>query len=337
MKIGKHDTSESVFIIAEIGNNHEGSFKRAEKMIGKAAETGADAVKFQTIVPDRLVSVRQKARIKQLQKFQLSYGQFEKLARIAERESVVFLSTPFDLKSAIFLNPLVPAFKIASSDNLFFPLIDTVCHTGKPILVSSGLSDHAEIEKTVNRVRKVWERSGIVQDLAVLHCVSCYPTPPEEANLSAILTLRALGVTAGYSDHTLGIEAAVLSVALGAEIIEKHFTLNKDASSFQDHRLSADPEEFRRLVEAVRKATLLLGSKAKMVSPCENAQRREIRRSIAAADDLAPETMIGWEQISWVRPGGGLPPGKENDLIGRRTRASVAKGEWLLPENLIEE
>lgn len=146
MKIGRFDLDKDILIVAEIGNNHEGCYSLAEEMIGKAAEAGADAVKFQTIVPEKLVSTSQQDRIEQLRRFQLSYEEFERLSKVAEQENIIFLSTPFDIESARFLESLVPAYKIGSGDNDFFPMIDVIALTGKPIIISAGLTDLQEIK-----------------------------------------------------------------------------------------------------------------------------------------------------------------------------------------------
>ena len=333
MRIGPHDLDERVFIIAEIGNNHEGSFDRAEEMIGRAKEAGADAVKFQTIVPERLVSVSEEARIAQLRRFQFSYAQFEDLAARARREGVTFLSTPFDLESVAALDPLVPAFKVASGDNDFFPLLEEVARTGKPILLSTGMSDLDGVGRAKRRIEAEWQRTGRSGALALLHCVVSYPTVPADANLAALRDLATLGCTVGYSDHTIGIAAAVLSVALGARVIEKHFTLDKNQSDFHDHKLSADPAEFAELVRRVREAELLMGAGGKRVLPCEAAVRQRVRRGIAAARDLAAGPIIAAADLGWVRPRAGLAPGSEDELIGRRLAVAVPRGAPILPEH----
>ncbi|MCK4304166.1 MAG: N-acetylneuraminate synthase family protein, partial [Candidatus Eisenbacteria sp.] len=259
MRIGNHDTDQRVLIIAEIGNNHEGQYGLAEEMIERAARAGADAVKFQTIVPERLVSPRQAERIAQLKRFQLSDEDFTGLSQVARRAGVLFISTPFDLGSVATLEPLVAAYKVSSGDNNFIPLLDRICRTGKPILLSAGLTDWVEIKRSCGHIRDQWRTRGIDPGLGVLHCVSAYPVPPAEANLAVIGRLRELGVTTGYSDHTLGIEAAVLSVAAGARIVEEHFTVDKNYSSFHDHQLSADPADMQELVRRVREVETFLG------------------------------------------------------------------------------
>jgi|TARA_Y100000310_G_scaffold323928_1_gene385065 N-acetylneuraminate synthase/N,N'-diacetyllegionaminate synthase len=329
MKIGSHNLEKEILIVAEIGNNHEGSYDLAEEMVGLAAGSGVDAVKFQTIVPEKLVSYLETDRVDQLKKFQLTYEQFEKLADVAINENVMFLSTPFDIESTLFLNDLVPAFKIASGDNNFFPLIEVIARTGKPIIMSTGLMKIEEIKKSVDFIRGIWDENSLEQELALLHCVSVYPTPPEKANLLAIKELNSIVSTIGYSDHTLGIEAAVLSVALGARIIEKHFTLDKNHSDFRDHSISADAEEMRELVYKVRCATQYLGNSNKVIMDDEKRVMKQSRRSIVAARDLIVGEKINMEDLEWVRPKSGLSPGDEGKLLGKSISRQIRKGETI--------
>ncbi len=336
MKIANHDTDERVFIIAEIGNNHEGDFGLAQDMVRAAAEAGADAVKFQTINPVELVSASQAARVAQLEKFRFSYDQFAQLAGLAASCGTLFMSTPFDLDAVRFLDGLVPAFKIASGDNDFFPLLRAVAQTGKPIVMSAGLMELEEVARSRDFIRGVWQEQGVSQDLAILHCVSCYPTPEEDANLLAIRALAGLGVTPGYSDHTLGIEAAVAAVAVGARIIEKHFTVDKNYSDFDDHQLSADPADLKELVRRVREVEALLGRPGKGMSGCEKTSKTPNRRSIVAKVPLAAGAVLGMEHLSWVRPGGGMAPGREAEVLGKRLTRPLAPGEMILPDNLDE-
>jgi N,N'-diacetyllegionaminate synthase len=335
MKIGKIDTKKKVMIIAEIGNNHEGSYTLAEEMIGLAAESGADAVKFQTIIPEKLVSIKQTERINQLKKFQLSYEQFTKLSKFASQEGVIFLSTPFDIDSSIFLNDLVPVFKIASGDNDFYPLIQTIAGTGKPIIMSTGLMNFDEIEKTALFIRNIWKMNHIEQELALLHCISTYPTPKEDVNLLAINVLKQIADIVGYSDHTLGIEAAVLSVAFGARIIEKHFTIDNNYSDFHDHKLSSNPSEFKKMVYQVRSAEKMIGDGNKVPSYLEKESKQNIRRSIVANQNLSAGHKLKLENFDWVRPGFGVEPGKEKNLIGKKIKQAVNAGAIIEMSNLI--
>lgn len=329
MKLGKLDSNQRVLVIAEIGNNHEGSFTRAEEMLGRAAEAGADVVKFQTFIPELFISATDTARRERLGGFQLSFEQFAKLATLAADCGVEFLSTPLDMESFRFLDGISPAFKIASSDSTFLPLLDAAARTAKPVILSTGLADHALIEQAIARFETGWKQAGKRGELALLHCVVAYPTPPDQANVGAIATLaRAYpGCTVGYSDHTLGIEATVLSVAAGARIVEKHFTLDKNFSDFRDHQLSADPADLKRMVERIREAEILLGTGSKAPQQAELAIESAVRRSIAAGVDLPAGTVLTAEQLTWVRPSGGFAPGREAELVGRRLARAYARGE----------
>jgi len=347
MKIGNIDLDKEILIVAEIGNNHEGDCKLAEEMIVAAAKAGAGAVKFQCIVPERLVSASQKDRIKQLKKFQLSYKEFEKLSEVAKKERILFLSTPFDIESVHFLEPLVPAFKISSGDNNFFPLIFKIALTGKPIILSTGLSDLKQISKTKEFIEDRWEYAGVKNgELAILHCVTSYPVKPNEANLLAIKTLREKfeGITIGYSDHTLGIDAAVLSVALGARIVEKHFTINKDHSDFHDHKISADPKEFKLIVKKIKETTPaeasdlqkdehvreLLGHGEKCLQDGEKKVINNVRRSIVAKRNLNKGVVLSSDDLDCVRPGHGLPSGYEKEILGKVLTKPIRQGEMIL-------
>lgn len=335
MKIANFDLCKKVLIIAEIGNNHEGDYALAEELIAKAAEAGADAVKFQTIVPDKLVSVKDSARIKQLSKFQLSPEQFASLSDKAKQLGVMFLSTPFCRSSVDFLNELVPAFKIASGDNDFYPLIEKICQTGKPIIISTGLSDINEIKVTKNFILSKWQQCGTANPgLAILHCVCSYPTPAEQVNLLAIPKLLEIHDVVGYSDHSLGNRAAISAVALGARVIEKHFTIDKNYSSFRDHQLSADPKDLQALVEEVRNVEIMLGHLGKVLQECELENKNKVRRSIVAARDLAKDDIIAETDLSWVRPRDGLSPGQEHLLIGKRLNRDIGKGTRIILEDI---
>jgi len=335
MRIGSVDLTREVLVVAEIGNNHEGSYSLAEEMIGRAAESGAQAVKFQTFRPEHYVGRDDGARLARLRKFALSYEQFGELAKLARRIGIIFLSTPFDLASADALNELCPAIKISSGDNTFFPLIERVAGFNKPILLSSGLADIADVERATRRISTVWRKTDYPGEVVLLHCVSSYPTPANEANLGAIKSLAdRFGGTVGYSDHTLGIEAAVLSVGLGARVIEKHFTLDKNYSDFRDHQLSADPAELAELVRRVKHASDLLGHGRKTAQPCEAANRVAFRRSIAASRDLLAGTVLSWDDLTWVRPGDGIAPGDEANVLGRTLRRPVMLGELFRTEDL---
>lgn len=330
MKIGSFDTDRGVLVVAEIGNNHEGNFELAAEMVRQSARCGVGAVKFQTVRAGQLVRRSEKARFERLTQFELSEPQFAALSDLAHELGLAFLSTPLSLDTAAFLEPMLDAYKIASGDNDFFPLLERVARTGKPLIVSTGASDVSQVDAAVRFVRGAWQAHGAPGELALLHCVSSYPAPAEQANLLSIPFLaERFGCTVGYSDHTLGTTAAVLSVAAGARIVEKHFTLDKNQSDFRDHQLSADPAEMAELVRRIREAESLLGTRAKSVQPCEAASQSAIRRSIVAARDLKRGSPIGPADLKWARPGDGLRPGDEGKLVGRRLKRDLREDDGL--------
>ncbi len=327
---------DDVFIIAEVGNNHEGDFTLAQDLVGLAAETGVDAVKFQTIIPELFVNRSDEPRFSTLKKFQFSYAQFETLARQAHGAGIKFMSTPFDLESAAFLGTIADAIKIASSDNTFFALIDAVARTGKPMIISTGLADEDDVRLAAGCVEAVWRGRHDAASLGLLHCVSNYPTTPENANIGAVASLKAAfpEQTIGYSDHTIGIDAARLAVGAGARIIEKHFTIANDHSEFRDHQLSADPATMKRLVDEIRAARELMGSGAIELSSCEADMASAIRRSIVAAHDLKAGVTITEKDLNWTRPAGGMAPGEERYIIGKRLKSALLQGDPFKPELL---
>jgi N,N'-diacetyllegionaminate synthase len=335
MRIGTLDTADRVIIIAEIGNNHEGDFAVAERLIREAAAAGADAVKFQVFRAEHLAGTGNPARLAQLKSYELSIRQFREISELAHSEGLLFVATAFDPEIARDIGEFTDAYKVASGDNSFYPLLGVVARSGKPLMISTGSSDRARVALAVSHVEAAWRERGSPGELALLHCVSCYPVPPEQANLLAIPFLAGeFGYTVGYSDHTLGIQAPVMAVALGARILEKHFTLSRSHSSFRDHQLSADPPEMKELVKRVREASLMLGGAGKALLPCEAESAGAIRRSIVAASDLPEGHSLLPSDLAWTRPAGGLAPGEEHRLIGRRLRHPVRSGDRLTGEDV---
>lgn len=339
MIIEGHNTDNKVFIIAEIGNNHEGDFALAEEMMVRAAEAGADAVKFQTFIPEYYVSNADAARLERLRKFQLKNEQFEKLSFKAKNLGIIFFSTPFDLESAKFLNNIQSVFKVASGDNTFVQLINEVSGFGKPVIISTGLADLNVIDSLYDVIYKEWDGRQINPGLSFLHCVSSYPVPLDQANIGAIHSLKERYPKAviGYSDHTIGSDAAIYAVAAGARILEKHFTIDKNYSDFRDHQLSADPGEFSNLVRAIRKLEVAMGSGIKESQVCEKEMFNPMRRSIAAKKPLSAGTILDLDHFIWVRPGNGIGPGSEEMLIGRTLGKDFEMGEIITVKNLLAE
>lgn len=329
MRIGRVDTAEHVAVIAEIGNNHEGDPGVALELVRAAAQAGAHAVKFQAIDPPRLVQPTETARLEQLGRFRLTPETFRELHDTARALGIGFVCTPFDLECIRWLEPLVDAFKIASADNDFAALIRAAAETGRPVIVSGGMTGIEGLRAARDLVR------GAGAEFAALHCVSAYPTPPDDAALATIPALAGeLEATVGYSDHTLGVDACVLAAALGARIIEKHFTLRHDFSDFRDHQLSAEPDELAELVRRVQEAEILVGTPRTGLIGAEQDVARAARRSIVAARDLPAGHTLSESDITWLRPGDGLPPGRESLLLGRRLTRDVSAGDPLLPQDV---
>lgn len=317
------------FIITEIGNNHEGDFGLAKELVELAVDAGADAIKFQTIVPEKLVNRSDEARFATLTKFALTQDQFRELSTLTRARGSLFMSAPFDPESAAFLGEIVDAIKIASGDNTFYPLIAAAAETGKPLVMSTGIADAADVDRAVKVVREAAPSNVADDDIALLHCVSSYPAPMDQANLAAIPTLisRYPAHTIGYSDHTIGIDAACLAVALGARVIEKHFTIDNNYSEFRDHQLSADPATMRELVRRIRETEAAMGDGSLGTAPCEVDMGPAVRRSIVAMTDLTIGHQLTKSDLNWTRPAGGMAPGQEEMLIGKRLNRDIRKGD----------
>jgi sialic acid synthase SpsE len=332
MRIGGLDISERVALVAEIGNNHEGDAGLAREMLRAAAASGVHAVKFQTFRAERYVSPSDERRFAQLKRFELSDDDVRSLAQQASDAGVAFISTPFDLPSVDLLEPIVDALKVASGDLDFFPLVRRVAATDRPLVLSSGVSDLARIHRALDEVRAV---RGHLDDVALLHCTSAYPAPPSDANLRAIPYLaERLPVPIGFSDHTMGLDAAPLAVALGARIVEKHMTLEGIESGFRDHELSLTPPQMEELARRIALAEELLGGGGKEVRDVERGVAEAVRRSISAGRDLPAGHVLREEDLVWLRPGGGVAPGREWTLVGRTLSRDLRGGERITESEL---
>jgi len=319
------------FIIAEIGNNHEGSYKIAKKLILLAAKANVDAVKFQTFKTEDYINSKDQKRFERLKKFQLKEQEFIKLAQYAKKKKLKFISTPFDIRSAIFLNRIVDCFKISSGDNNYFQLIKKVLSFKKHTIISTGLLSFNEIKKLVAFIKK---NKFPLSKLSLLHCVSAYPVKDDEANLNSISFLKKkLKISIGYSDHTIGIEASMTATCLGAEIIEKHFTIDNNFSDFRDHKLSSDPEEMKKIVNLVRKTEKILGKFDKNISKTEKVNKKSNRRSIFAKVDIKKNERITYEKIKIVRPEEGLEPSMLSKIIGKKVLKKINKDEPIKKKN----
>lgn len=326
------------FIIAEAGVNHNGDANRARDLIDAAAKSGADAVKFQTFRPELLVTrTAQKA---QYQKVQTGAGQsqrdmlaalslsdevFRELATHCAARNIMFLSTPFDTASADFLASIeVPLIKISSGDLTNLPLLRHIAALGMPVILSTGMSTLDEVEASVEALVAAGAKR---QDITLLHCNTDYPTPWHDVNLRAMDTMRrALNLPVGYSDHTTGIEIACAAVALGATVIEKHFTLDRNLPG-PDHKASLEPDELASLVRSIRHIELALGSARKVPTASELPNRAVARRSLVAARPIKAGEVFGANNIVAKRAEYGLSPMLWDQVIGRFASKDFAADE----------
>jgi N,N'-diacetyllegionaminate synthase len=303
MKLKNFDLKKKVFIIAEVGNNHEGNFSIAKKLVRLAAKAGADAVKFQTFRTENFIRKKDIKRFKQLKKFELSYEQFKSLKKLAHIKKIKFISTPLDLESADFLIKNADLIKIASSDNNFFPLIEKVLKSKKSIIISTGMTNTSQIKDLTNYIYKVIGKKSAEKRIALLHCVTSYPVEDKFANLRSVeYLIKNSKLTIGYSDHTLGNDACIAAVAMGAKIIEKHFTINKKFSKFRDHALSADYTDLKNIVSRIRKVEKQLGRFNKEIQKPEKKLIKIVRRAAYADRDIFPGEKVSIKNVKFLRP-----------------------------------
>lgn len=316
-----------IFIIAEAGDNHNGNLENALKLVDKAAEAGADCVKFQTFVTEEVISRHaemaeyqkqntgiEESQFDMVKKLELSFEDFRQIQAYCRTKGILFLSTPFDLPSIAFLNDIgVPFFKIPSGEITNYPYLAAIGRTHKDVVLSTGMCTVEEIREAI----AVLEENGAGR-MTLLHCNTEYPTPYEDVNLNAMETMRAVfGKEVGYSDHTLGIEVPVAAAALGAVIIEKHFTLDKDMEG-PDHKASLEPEELAAMIKAVRNIETALGSSEKKPSPSELKNLAAARKSIVARRNIRQGELLTEENLAVKRPGAGISPMRYPDVLGTR-------------------
>ncbi|MDF2539838.1 MAG: N-acetylneuraminate synthase [Herbinix sp.] len=315
------------YIIAEAGVNHNGDFALAKQMVLEAKKAGVDAVKFQTFISSNLVSSfapkaeyqlqttkQTQSQLEMLRELELSYENFIELSRYANQIGIDFLSTPFDMDSIDFLRTLpMPAFKIPSGEITNKPYLMKIAQTGRPIILSTGMSTMEEIAEALELFDS-YSRDKIT----LLHCNTEYPTPFCDVNLKAINTLnKAFGVKVGFSDHTQGIEVPIAAVALGACMIEKHFTLDKKMDG-PDHRASLEPSELAQMVSAIRNIEQAMGDGEKKPTHSEGKNIPIARKSIVAKCDIRQGEFFTEQNITAKRPGDGISPMKWFDVLGKK-------------------
>ncbi len=340
IRVKKEKLMHKVFIIAEAGVNHNGSLKTAKKLVDAAVHAGADAVKFQTFNAQSLVSKyapkagyqkkttdQNESQLGMIKRLELDSSAHKELLRYCRKKKIIFLSSPFDLGSIDLLARLgLRIFKIPSGEITNLPYLRKIGSLRKNIIMSTGMADLKEIKDALDVLLKAGTKK---ENITVLHCNTGYPTPFKDANLLAISVIKnKLGVRVGYSDHTLGIEAAIAAAALGASVIEKHFTLDKGMPG-PDHRMSLDPKELKNLVVSIRNIELALGSGIKNISSSEATNIGIVRKSIVAARGIKKGEILSENNLTVKRPGSGINPMRWDDILGKVAKKDFYKDELI--------
>lgn len=323
------------FIIAEAGVNHNGNINIAKKLIDIACEAKVDAVKFQTWVTEEFVTKKSKQAIYQykntkikesqfdmLKKLELSFEEFREIKKYCDKKKIMFISTPDEEKSADFLCELnVPVLKIGSGELTNIPLLEHFSKKGLPIILSTGMGTIEEVGDAVKAIKKY------NKNLVLLHCTSNYPTKLKNVNLRAMLTIKEkFGTIIGYSDHTKSLIVPCLAVAMGAKVIEKHFTYDKNAPG-PDHKVSLNPEELKKMVDDIRQVEVILGSKNKILTKEEKKTKKVVRKTIVAKRDILKGTKLNKNLITLKRSEGALGVKDISGVLGKTTTKDIKKND----------
>jgi N,N'-diacetyllegionaminate synthase len=332
--------NNKTFIIAEAGVNHNGSLEMALQLIDVAVAAGADAVKFQTFKAEKVIAVNapkacyqkettgsDESQLEMVKKLELDETAHTKLYQYCQQKGIQFLSTPFDLESVDLLNRLgLAIFKIPSGEITNLPYLRKLGALKKRLIMSTGMTDMGEIEAALDILT---ESGTSLENITVLHCSTEYPTPLEDVNLKAMLTIgRAFGVAVGYSDHTPGIEVAVAAVALGAVVLEKHFTLGRNLPG-PDHKASLEPDEFKGMVAAIRNIEKALGDGFKRPSPSEVKNKSIARKSLVATQPIKTGELFSTDNITAKRPGTGISPMRWDEVLGQAAQKDYEKDDLI--------
>jgi len=326
-----------VLVIAEAGVNHNGDITLAKKLVDVAKECGADIVKFQTAKPDLLVTPnapmaeyqknnmgKNESQKEMLKKLLLSYDDFAELSSYCKDKKIEFLSTPFDIDSIHFLHDMVRLWKIPSGEITNLPYLREIAATKKKVIMSTGMAEMEEVDRAVNILYQYGTK-----ELALLHCTTNYPTDFDEVNLRAMLSLKEkFRVPVGYSDHTEGIEVPIAAVALGAVVIEKHFTLDRNMEG-PDHKASLEPEELQSMVRAIRNIEAAMGDGIKRPSESEKKNIEIARKSIVARRPIRAGEIFTEDNLTTKRPGSGISPMRWNDVVGQAAARDFAMDELI--------
>ena len=324
-------------IIAEAGVNHNGSIDMAKKLVDTAKTCGADIVKFQTANLDSLVSKTahmadyqkkntgvEESQKDMLKNLLLCFDEFVELAEYCRKVGIQFLSTPFDIESIYFLNDMQDIWKVPSGEITNYPYLVEIGKTKKKVILSTGMADMDEIQAAID----VLKESG-TEDITILHCTTEYPAPIKDVNLKVMQTMRdAFRCPVGYSDHTQGIEVDLAAVALGATVIEKHFTLDRNLPG-PDHKASLEPDELKAMVDGIRKVEVALGNAEKRPSEMELKNRLVARKSIVAKAPIKVGDVLTVDNITTKRPGSGINPMRWNDILGTKAVRDFEEDELI--------
>lgn len=325
-------------IIAEAGVNHNGNLELAYKMVDAAVEAGADIVKFQTGKPEAVISKyaekaeyqkettgAEESQLDMVRKIMLKYEEFIPLKAYCEKKNIKFLSTPFDCESIDFLEKLgCDIWKIPSGEITNYPYLKKIGETGKPIIMSTGMSTLEEVAAAIDLLKNAG-----AGEISLLHCNTQYPTPYKDVNLKAMLELKKrFNCTVGYSDHTKGIEVPIAAVALGAQIIEKHFTLDRKMEG-PDHKASLEPKELKQMIQSIRNIELALGDGQKRVTESEKANKIIARKSIIAKKTIKKGEIFTDENLTTKRPGNGISPMRWNEVLGKKAIRDFMEDELI--------
>lgn len=332
-----------VFIIGEAGVNHNGDINLAKKLIDIAIEAKVDAVKFQTFKTEKIIGKFAKkadyqnentntneSQYDMVKKLELSFNEFKELKKYCDERNIIFVSTPDDKDSVDLLSEMnVPYIKIGSTEVTNFEYLKYIAKKNIPIILSTGMSTLGEVEKALDAIYSTGNKN-----VKLLHATTDYPTKEEDVNLNAMLTMKeAFKVEVGYSDHTLGNEAAIAAVAMGAKVIEKHFTIDKNMEG-PDHKASMEPEELKEFVKSIRKTEKLLGNGIKSPTEREKKIIKDVRRSIVASRNLKKGTILTRNMLEFKRPGTGLYPEFIDFVIGKQIKRDIQEDEVIRLEDL---
>lgn len=319
-------------LIAEVGGNHEGDFESALQLTDLAIRAGADAVKFQIYYGDTLVSTLESPdRNEHFRRFELTPAQHLELADRVLRAGRAYIASVWDLEAFGWITPVLSACKIGSGDLSSPPFLRAAAATGKPLILSTGLSDIAEVSWAVDYLRRCNPIYREPAELAVLQCTSMYPIADGDAHLSVMTTLSELDVTVGYSDHTIGVRALEVAAAMGAQVLEFHFTDQKEGRSFRDHQLSLDSDDVQELCRVLDEIRTLKGNPEKSPQPIEivNDHPRSFRRAVYPSRDIAAGEEFTAENLCVLRPNHGIDAREYDSVIGRRARHALRRHQRL--------